>query len=71
LAEYGVRVKAFPELVEDKNGCANLSVIPDTKADFDFTAQRLNISIPQAAYPPPRRDIFHRISLMTASTPCW
>ncbi|MEL1637163.1 fimbria/pilus outer membrane usher protein [Klebsiella quasipneumoniae] len=49
LAEYGVRVKAFPELVEDKNGCANLSVIPDTKADFDFTVQRLNISIPQAA----------------------
>ncbi len=49
LAEYGVRIKAFPELAEDKNGCANFSVIPDTKADFDFTAQRLNISIPQAA----------------------
>lgn len=49
LAEYGVRIKAFQELAEDKNGCANFSVIPDTKADFDFTAQRLNISIPQAA----------------------
>ncbi|CAM8061664.1 TPA: fimbrial biogenesis outer membrane usher protein [Klebsiella pneumoniae] len=49
LAEYGVRIKAFPELAEDQNGCANFSVIPDTKADFDFTAQRLNISIPQAA----------------------
>lgn len=49
LEEYGVRIKAFPELTEDQNGCTNLSVIPDTKADFDFTAQRLNISIPQAA----------------------
>ena len=49
LAEYGVRIKSFPELAEDLNGCANFSVIPDTKADFDFTAQRLNISIPQAA----------------------
>ncbi|MCL0251392.1 fimbria/pilus outer membrane usher protein, partial [Escherichia coli] len=49
LAEYGVRIKSFPELAEDQNGCANFSVIPDTKADFDFTAQRLNISIPQAA----------------------
>ncbi|WP_258273333.1 FimD/PapC N-terminal domain-containing protein, partial [Escherichia coli] len=33
LAEYGVRIKSFPELAEDQNGCANFSVIPDTKAD--------------------------------------
>lgn len=49
LAEYGVRVNAFTGLKEDKDGCANLTVIPDTKADFDFTSQRLNVSIPQAA----------------------
>ena len=34
LAEYGVRIKSFPELAEDQNGCANFSVIPDTKADL-------------------------------------
>lgn len=49
LSQYGVRVKAFTKLKEDANGCTNLTVIPDTKADFDFNAQRLNISIPQAA----------------------
>ncbi|HGY2645910.1 TPA: fimbria/pilus outer membrane usher protein [Klebsiella aerogenes] len=49
LSQYGVRVKAFTKLQEDANGCTNLTVIPDTKADFDFNAQRLNISIPQAA----------------------
>ncbi len=49
LSQYGVRIKAFPALKEDANGCTNLTIIPDTKADFDFNAQRLNVSIPQAA----------------------
>ncbi|MDU4840616.1 MAG: fimbria/pilus outer membrane usher protein [Leclercia adecarboxylata] len=49
LSEYGVKIKSFPELKEDKQGCTNFSIIPDAKAVFDFTTQRLDISIPQAA----------------------
>ncbi|MCE9888437.1 fimbrial biogenesis outer membrane usher protein [Kluyvera intermedia] len=49
LSEYGVKVGAFPNLVEDKQGCSNLSVIPDASTLLDFSSQRLDISIPQAA----------------------
>ncbi|WP_313228456.1 fimbria/pilus outer membrane usher protein [Leclercia sp.] len=49
LSRYGVKVSSFPALQENKQGCANLNVIPDTETVFDFATQRLNISIPQAA----------------------
>lgn len=49
LSRYGVRVKSFPELKENEQGCANFDIIPDSKTVFDFTAQRLDISTPQAA----------------------
>ncbi|UMX65471.1 hypothetical protein MJ588_02800 [Klebsiella pneumoniae] len=55
-------MKAFPELAGgSKRLCKLFLVIPDTKADFDFTAQRLNIDLfRRRPYPPPRRDISHR-----------
>lgn len=49
LSEYGVKVNSFTMLKENSQGCARLNAIPDTKAVFDFTTQRLSISIPQAA----------------------
>lgn len=49
LAEYGVKIKSFPALQENQQGCANINVIPDTNTRFDFATQRLDISIPQAA----------------------
>lgn len=38
-----------PNLAEDNRGCSNLSAIPDASTLFDFSSQRLDISIPQAA----------------------
>lgn len=52
LAEYGVRVSAFPDLKEDAQGCANIEIIPDSTILFNFSSQRLDISIPQAALSP-------------------
>ncbi|AYW53162.1 fimbria/pilus outer membrane usher protein [Raoultella ornithinolytica] len=49
LSQYGVRVKSFPELKESEQGCSNFDIIPDSKTIFDFAAQRLDISVPQAA----------------------
>ncbi|QGN38983.1 fimbria/pilus outer membrane usher protein [Klebsiella oxytoca] len=49
LAEWGVRVKQFPELGRKSAECADFGVIPQAKADFRFSQQRLLLSFPQAA----------------------
>ena len=49
LAEWGVRVKQFPELGRKSADCADLGVIPQATADFRFSQQRLLLSFPQAA----------------------
>ena len=49
LAEWGVHVKQFPELGRKSADCADLAVIPQAKADFRFSQQRLLLSFPQAA----------------------
>lgn len=49
LSQYGVKIKSFPGLIEDAKGCANLNAIPEAQINFDFSSQRLIISIPQAA----------------------
>lgn len=49
LVEWGVRVKQFPELGRKSADCADLAVIPQAKADFRFSQQRLLLSFPQAA----------------------
>ncbi|ENE1421908.1 fimbrial biogenesis outer membrane usher protein [Salmonella enterica] len=49
LKAWGVRTDQFPDLSMDKSDCANLAAIPQATTDFQFSSQRLVISIPQAA----------------------
>jgi len=49
LKAWGVRTDQFPDLAVDNSDCANLAAIPQATSDFQFSAQRLVISIPQAA----------------------
>ncbi len=49
LAEWGVRIKQFPELGHKSEDCADLSVIPQAKSSFRFNQQRLLLSFPQTA----------------------
>lgn len=48
LARYGVNVARYPEL-QQSDDCADLSQINDAAARLDMNAQRLLLSIPQAA----------------------
>lgn len=54
LKSWGVKTELFPELSAD-GACARLSAIPQASAEFQFSAQRLVISIPQAALSPQAR----------------
>jgi len=47
LRQYGVRTELYPALGREK--CASLSAIPQASARFKFSAQRLELTIPQAA----------------------
>lgn len=49
LNEMGVKTDLFPGLASEKDQCANLAAIPQANADFRFNAQKLLLSIPQAA----------------------
>lgn len=49
LKEWGVKTELFPALAVDNERCANLHAIPSGSTEFQFGAQRLFISIPQAA----------------------
>jgi outer membrane usher protein len=54
LKSWGVKTELFPEL--NGNGkCAVLAAIPQASTEFLFSAQRLVISIPQAALSPQAR----------------
>lgn len=52
LANYGVKVELFPALEAANTECVAFSAIPDASAEFVFSAQRLDLSIPQAAVNP-------------------
>ena len=52
LAQYGVRTDSFPQLQPDGAECADLSAIPQASAEFVFSAQRLDLSVPQASVNP-------------------
>lgn len=54
LKSWGVKTELFPELSAEAQ-CANLAIIPQASADFQFSTQRLVISIPQAALSPQAR----------------
>ncbi|HHB1427541.1 TPA: fimbria/pilus outer membrane usher protein [Serratia odorifera] len=49
LGSLGVKTAAFPALQNGVQGCANLAAIPQASADFEFSQQRLMLSIPLAA----------------------
>ncbi|MDR9891640.1 fimbrial biogenesis outer membrane usher protein [Pseudenterobacter timonensis] len=49
LKAWGVRTELFPAMQVSGSECANLAAIPQASMDFQFSAQRLLISIPQAA----------------------
>lgn len=44
-----MRVSRFPDLGRKSANCADMSVIPQAKAEFRFSQQRLLLSFPQAA----------------------
>ncbi|WP_371337570.1 fimbria/pilus outer membrane usher protein [Klebsiella quasipneumoniae] len=47
LKQYGIKTQLYPGL--KSSACANLSAIPQAAAIFKFNAQRLELTIPQAA----------------------
>lgn len=51
LKSWGVKTELFPELGPEGR-CARLAAIPQASAEFQFSAQRLALSIPQAALSP-------------------
>ncbi|MCK7426993.1 fimbria/pilus outer membrane usher protein [Enterobacter chengduensis] len=55
LNEWGVKTALFPDLASKGGSCVNLRSIPHASTDFQFAAQRLIISIPQAAIDLPAR----------------
>lgn len=54
LKDWGVKTELFPNLSKDAT-CTNLAVIPQASAQFQFSSQRLLLSIPQAALSPQAR----------------
>jgi P pilus assembly protein, porin PapC len=48
LKDWGVKTELFPELKADGE-CARLAAIPQASAEFQFSSQRLVLTIPQAA----------------------
>ena len=55
LKSWGVKTALFPGLTSETTSCVNLQAIPHASSDFQFSAQRLVISIPQAAIDLPAR----------------
>ena len=55
LKRWGVKTALFPALSAGHGECVNLQAIPQASADFQFGAQRLVLSIPQAAIDLPAR----------------
>ncbi|HEY2452229.1 MAG TPA: fimbria/pilus outer membrane usher protein [Scandinavium sp.] len=54
LKSWGVKTELFPNLAGQGN-CADLAAIPKANADFQFSTQRLVLSVPQAALSPQAR----------------
>ncbi|QHM76943.1 Outer membrane usher protein FimD [Mixta theicola] len=55
LANYGVNVARYP-LLQQENGCADLSQIADARARLDVNTQQLILSFPQAELNHSARD---------------
>lgn len=57
LRGYGVNIENYTLETIGTSGCTDLSGIPHAAATFDFTAQTLNLSIPQVALSVPLTGI--------------
>lgn len=55
LKRWGVKTALFPALDAENRDCVNLLAIPQATADFQFAAQRLVLTVPQAAIDLPAR----------------
>ena len=55
LKRWGVKTALFPALSAEPGECVNLQAIPQASSDFQFSALRLVLSIPQAAIDLPAR----------------
>lgn len=55
LKRWGVKTALFPALSAEQGECVNLQAIPQASSDFQFSALRLVLSIPQAAIDLPAR----------------
>lgn len=56
LSQWGIRTQSFPDLKQGDSECVRLADIPNAFTDFQFSRQRLNLSIPQAAMNARSRD---------------
>lgn len=54
LKSWGVRTSLFPQLASGGK-CVDIRAIPQAAANFDFSSQRLVLSVPQAALEPQAR----------------
>lgn len=55
LSRYGVKTEDFPALSgveKPEEGCVDLTIIPQTRVDYDFNSQILNLLIPQVSLRP-------------------
>ncbi|MCJ3377171.1 fimbrial biogenesis outer membrane usher protein [Klebsiella pneumoniae] len=48
MKNISVNMELFPNILSDGE-CVNLSLIPDSSFNFDFTSQRLSLTFPQSA----------------------
>ncbi|MEQ4987937.1 fimbria/pilus outer membrane usher protein [Proteus sp. fly-1089] len=49
LDSFGIKTKEYQEQFKSNDQCVDLSIIPNSKSEFDFNSQRLYLSIPQIA----------------------
>ena len=49
LSRYGIKTEDYPALMTGDNTCADLRVIPQASAHFNFSGQQLELSVPQVA----------------------
>lgn len=49
LDSFGIKTKEYQEQLKSNDQCVDLSIIPNSKSEFDFNSQRLYLSIPQIA----------------------
>ncbi|MXI59555.1 fimbria/pilus outer membrane usher protein [Escherichia coli] len=57
LADYGLNIKKYSESLRNSGECSKLMAIPQAEVSFNFTQQRLSITVPQQALLPKIKEI--------------